>query len=86
MPMEEAIQAPLLCGTCSAAEAAADQNLEPDSEEEEEEEETPRQSHSSRQRQTEGSSWLGCGLASTRTDDATSERRAAGTLSARSRI
>ena len=38
MPMEEAIQAPLLCGTCSAAEAAADQNLEPDSEEEEEEE------------------------------------------------
>ena len=40
MPMEEAIQAPLLCGTCSAAEAAADQNLEPDSEEEEEEEES----------------------------------------------
>ena len=70
-----------------AAKAAAQraQNADSDSEEEEEEEETPRQSHSSRQRQTEGSSWLGCGLASTRTDDATSERRAAGTLSARSR-
>ena len=40
MSMEEAIQAPLLCGTCFAAEAAADQNLEPDSEEEEEEEES----------------------------------------------
>ena len=38
MPMEEAIQAPLRCGTCAAAEAAADQNLEPDSDSEEEEE------------------------------------------------
>ena len=40
MPMEEAIQAPLRCGTCAAAEAAADQNLEPDSDSDSEEEES----------------------------------------------